>query len=163
MSLVSRLREVPSVHTYPLPRLKATMQHYPPCQWARDGALLQISAIVAYRYCTLNKYSNGNVLPSQCVDCQNGSAPTEPQSEPPSLQTRLVTWAEACANWALAGSPTRSQDEIDRIYKYFCEPCHFRIRSKNVCLVCGCRVDTYGYAIFNKIKMATEHCPKGKW
>jgi len=142
------------------------MQHYPACSHARDGISLQTGAIV-YRYCTLRKYPGGNVLPSQCIECQSGVIEPEnmlppPQQTPP-IQKRLVTWAEACANWALAGSPTRPQDEIDRIYKYFCEPCHFRIRSKNVCLVCGCRVDTYGYAIFNKIKMATEHCPKGKW
>ena len=33
----------------------------------------------------------------------------------------------------------------------------------NICRGCGCRVAAYGMAVFNKIKMATQHCPREKW
>jgi hypothetical protein len=92
--------------------------------------------------------------------------PTPPQAkyiEAPPLVIRLKTWVEALEQWEAAGSPVRSQSQIDTIYTDHCKPCSFRRKEGNICLVCGCRIATYGFAIFNKIKMATEHCPKGKW
>ncbi len=77
-----------------------------------------------------------------------------------------VSWSEATryalalAKWTAAGFPTRHQKEVDRILYDFCQPCD-RYRNGR-CGVCGCRVND-GPAIANKIRMATEDCPLGKW
>jgi hypothetical protein len=142
---------------------------YPQC---RLSAEVHDNGVVLQRICFNCRSPHRGTLvhPHECNICQRPAAcvpeqprPDQPEQKPPPITRRLLTWSEACAKWVEAGSPVRLQDEIDRIYKYFCKPCSFRMRSKNICLVCGCRVDVFGYAVFNKIKMATEHCPKGKW
>jgi hypothetical protein len=67
------------------------------------------------------------------------------------------------AEWIAAGRPERSDEEVRRIYSEHCEKCSWRKRRQNICRGCGCRVATYGMAVFNKIKMATEHCPRDQW
>ena len=75
--------------------------------------------------------------------------------------TTLQTWAEAVDEWIRAGRPIRSDMEIQDIYNVFCSPCP--LFHRNTCLECNCNVRPKGWAIFNKIKMATQHCPKGYW
>ena len=73
----------------------------------------------------------------------------------------ILTYAEALARWITAGRPVRSDAEVVDIHRFLCRPCPFYHRDK--CRECGCRVRLDGPAVLNKIKMATEHCPKGKW
>jgi hypothetical protein len=75
--------------------------------------------------------------------------------------TRIPTWAEAVAEWIVAGRPVRHDAEIQNIYKVFCTTCP--LFHKDSCRGCDCNVRSEGWAIFNKIKMATEHCPRGYW
>lgn len=81
----------------------------------------------------------------------------------PNLRTRILTYTEAVAKWITAGRPERSDEEVQRIFQEHCEPCSWRKRRSNICRGCGCRVAAYGMAVLNKIKMATEHCPREKW
>jgi hypothetical protein len=71
-------------------------------------------------------------------------------------------YAAALARWTAAGFPTRDAAEVARIEAEHCRPCtpHYR---DGRCKKCGCRVNTSGLAVVNKIAMATEHCPLGKW
>lgn len=78
-----------------------------------------------------------------------------------------ITWddakhyAAAISRWAAAGFPVREQAEVEQIESELCQPCeHYR---DGRCKRCGCQVTQSRIALINKIKMATEKCPIGKW
>ncbi len=79
----------------------------------------------------------------------------------PKLTTRIHSYVTALKEWREAGKPIRSDEEVERIFEFFCSKC--KSHKKNRCLFCGCRIAINGHPITNKIKMATEHCPKELW
>jgi len=82
----------------------------------------------------------------------------------PALSMQLWTYKEAVLRWHKAGRPTRTQEEVDQILEGHCKnQCEWYDPEKGRCKGCGCVVSASSIAIFNKIKMATEQCPKGKW
>ena len=82
----------------------------------------------------------------------------------PAILSQLWSFKEALIKWNKAGRPTRTQEEVDRIHREFCAvPCEWYDEGAGRCRGCGCKVTTGSIAIFNKIKMSTEHCPKDKW
>ena len=70
-------------------------------------------------------------------------------------------YAQALAHWTAAGFPVRDQSEVERIEGELCRPCEKYVEGQ--CKRCGCRVNKSSIAVANKIKMATEKCPIGKW
>lgn len=85
----------------------------------------------------------------------------KPPKTPP-LTKRIATWADAVAEWDQQGRPVREQAEVDRILK-ICQKCSWYNRNRQICKGCGCYVTESEWAIFNKIKMATQNCPRRKW
>jgi len=82
----------------------------------------------------------------------------------PAISLQLWSFKEALIKWNKAGRPTRTQEEVDHIHREFCAvPCEWYDEGAGRCRGCGCKVTTGSIAVFNKIKMATEHCPKDKW
>jgi len=79
------------------------------------------------------------------------------------MRLRILTYAGAVAEWTAAGCPTRSPEETEAIFRTFCRSCLLYNKPLRQCRECGCRVAPTGMAAFNKIKMATQHCPKGRW
>lgn len=74
-----------------------------------------------------------------------------------------IHYVKAVAGWGLSGMPVRSDEEVARIFAEHCRPCkHFDL-AHGTCTVCGCCVTESGPALRNKIKMASERCPAGKW
>ncbi|MCS7226534.1 MAG: hypothetical protein NZ821_06025, partial [Gloeomargarita sp. SKYB31] len=71
-----------------------------------------------------------------------------------------MNYSQALLRWFAAGRPTRPPEEIQRILA-ICQACEFY--RDGHCTVCGCRVTGDEQAWKNKIAMATETCPKGKW
>lgn len=66
----------------------------------------------------------------------------------------------AMAKWTAAGMKMRSQAEIDARLK-ICQACPYLDR-QSTCTVCGCAcVETN--QVLNKLAIATEKCPMGKW
>ena len=118
-----------------------------------------------------NSHYRRQVAPYSCRLCQGLIPPAtskltnDEEKEPslPSLGRRILTYTQAVAEWIAAGRPERGDEEVQRIYKEYCEKCSWRKRRTNVCRGCGCRVVAYGMAVVNKIKMATQHCPREKW
>ena len=86
-----------------------------------------------------------------------------PSPKTPNLLRRAVSYAEAVIEWTAAGRPERSDEEVAMIFQHFCKPCRWFNSRKRFCYGCGCRVADSGFAIFNKIKMATQHCPRDFW
>lgn len=85
-------------------------------------------------------------------------SPESDQPLPP-LIIRGLNFASAMARWTLAGFPRRAPEEIAARLAV-CESCpHF---AKNHCTHCGCAcVETD--QILNKLALATETCPDGRW
>ena len=77
-----------------------------------------------------------------------------------SWASRLSNYAEALAKWFKAGRPRRQQTRIDELLET-CKGCE-KYRN-GACSSCGCRVNSSGIGVVNKLAMATEACPIGKW
>jgi len=97
------------------------------------------------------------------------AANTLPPKYPP-LSVQAWTYKEALIRWSKAGRPTRSEDEVERLHKICAgdpdnhlPPCEWYDPEQKRCKGCGCRVTVGAIAVFNKLKMATEHCPKEKF
>jgi hypothetical protein len=144
---------------------------YPPCPTRFLGT---VKGVVKHALCddaSKDQYRR-LVRPAECERCLAGlesnpvvEAPPEPEPppEPPGLVRRAISYAEALAQWTAAGRPERSDKDVEQIFHRFCKPCRWFDRRRQICRGCGCRVADTGYAILNKIKMATEHCPRDLW
>lgn len=91
------------------------------------------------------------------------SRDSEPVPTTPSLARRSLTYAEAVAGWVKSGRPERTDEETQRIFTDHCSKCGWYDRDQQICRGCGCKVSGIGHAIFNKIKMGTQHCPRKLW
>ena len=90
-------------------------------------------------------------------------APKVGTPEYPAMSSQLINYKEALMKWQKAGRPVRKEEEIRDIYENKCKACDWFDSVKGRCRGCGCKVSMGSMAIFNKIKMATEKCPKGEW
>lgn len=79
----------------------------------------------------------------------------------PSLQKRVVRWGVAVVEWQKSGRPRRSDEEVEQLFSQHCSVCDRLVAGR--CSECGCNVNKSKIAVLNKIRMATEHCPIGKW
>ncbi len=78
------------------------------------------------------------------------------------VKRRVFNWRRAVKTWEDAGKPERSEKEVQRIVE-ICESCDAYNAKTKQCGVCGCLCRKKGMARFNKPRMATENCPRGKW
>lgn len=78
----------------------------------------------------------------------------------PHLSRRLVYYGEAVSRWIAAGQPTRTDEDVQTILA-ICLACDKFTGKK--CLMCGCRINDKEGGLFNKARMATEHCPVEYW
>lgn len=141
----------------------------PRCQWERTGD----SPDGGPRYiCTVCRLSLVNVVGDQLgtefadslPDCRGKVAVArERPAVPPGIIKRATAGLSAATRWMVAGRPRRSFGEITRIYDELCQPCPQFMAKSQSCGVCGCRVSKNRAALLNKIRMATESCPRGKW
>lgn len=77
----------------------------------------------------------------------------------PGTATQTWHYASAVWKWKAAGSPSRSQPEIDRILA-ICQDCpEFIDDARPRCRLCGCSINAAPNGLVNKIAMATESCP----
>jgi hypothetical protein len=90
------------------------------------------------------------------------SPPSDPPTSP-GLVRQAISYTEALARWTAAGRPERSDKDVERIFHEHCKPCKWYDPKKHICRGCGCRVADSGVAVLNKIRMATEHCPRDLW
>lgn len=95
--------------------------------------------------------------------CRASERRPPPVPQTPSLLRRSMTYAEALAGWVSAGRPERSEEETKRIFDEHCSKCAWYDSKKKICRGCGCKVTNVGHAVVNKIKMATQHCPRELW
>jgi hypothetical protein len=117
-------------------------------------------------WCIWTKLPNGRVHCKQCDPKAENTQQTETrrncgiQTEP--SETIIGRYLDARAKWKAAGKPTRSDEEVQRIYAEICQPCP-EFNRFGSCRICGCRLSKRPKALLNKIAWATESCPIEKW
>lgn len=89
------------------------------------------------------------------------AAPVERESiEPPPLHRRLARWGRAIRRWIKAGRPRRTDEQVAALLA-ICQGCeHY---TDGACAKCGCPANASQSALRNKLRIATEACPIGKW
>lgn len=80
----------------------------------------------------------------------------------PAPVARAAHYTSAVARWIAAGKPRRTQEEIDHLFAV-CQACEHFSQKVSACRLCGCRINRNHRALGNKLAMATEQCPFGKW
>ena len=93
----------------------------------------------------------------------------------PSTTTQVVRYLSAVERWRLAGQPERTDDHVREILETCCIPCEYFERGRCTHSNCGCNVRApeeeqetllgrfVHRGLSNKLRMATERCPLGKW
>ena len=153
--------------------MSAEEREYPPCPNRLTGADMHPKCNDPTK-----GYFQRPVRPIDCRHCLGlelkptevatpESSPPPPPSEqppkPPGLVRRAISYTEALARWTTSGRPERSDKEVERVFYQHCKPCNWFDPEKQICRGCGCRVAENGVAVLNKIRMATEHCPRELW
>ncbi len=82
-----------------------------------------------------------------------------PDCKGPTASQKLFNYAAAVVRWLEAKMPLRPDHEIARILEMCTQCAHYE---NNTCKLCGCRLAGRN-ALFAKVRMATEHCPIGRW
>lgn len=127
----------------------------------KPNGLLQVNA-----YCGLAKKP---VNFNECDRCKGAltkvGASLNPEDVPdiPGLTTQVQNYWKAVKKWIAAGRPVRSNGEVEDIHRTYCSECEWYDKKSKRCKGCGCKVRAEGTAMLNKIKMATEHCPRNFW
>lgn len=120
------------------------------CPALKQKPTLLKNGEITYQYfCNTQETSVEN-----CQRCEAG--------EYPSVGRQLISYASSVGDWALTGRKVRTDEEVEEILK-ICSGCKHFDASRGRCKACGCRMNTGGNAVTNKIRMASEHCIKGKW
>ena len=81
----------------------------------------------------------------------------------PKLSLQMWLYKEALLRWQKAGRPKRSDKEVESLLNTYCKKCDWYDPEKERCKGCGCAVTSGAVAIFNKLRMATEKCPRELW
>jgi hypothetical protein len=81
----------------------------------------------------------------------------------PALTTQIINYKNALVRWQKEGRPTRSDEQVKKLFEKHCQTCNWYDSTKGRCKGCGCVVSLGGLAVTNKLRMATERCPQGKF
>jgi len=146
---------------------------YPACPSAFDSSTP--AGRIVHRVCLAQDKPTHHLAVSAraCRLCQSplkdthfprpGTVDATTPPEIPNLARRTLSYAEALVVWTAAGCPKRSDKEVERIFHQHCKRCGWFAADRQICRGCGCPVADSGYAVRNKIKMATENCPRDFW
>lgn len=79
--------------------------------------------------------------------------------------SQLEKYGVAVAKWIARGRPKRTDDDVAGLLAV-CQACeHYQPHDEKSgeCGLCKCRLSLGGSAMNNKLRMATEICPDGRW
>ena len=102
--------------------------------------------------------TNLQVDPEICNRCD-----ADVREHSASFGEKVTNYFGAIRRWAALGKPTRSQEEINILYEDHCKKCERYDEKKHACKNCGCSVSTDSSPLSNKLAMASEHCPLGRF
>jgi hypothetical protein len=93
-----------------------------------------------------------------CTRCSAGS-----KVETKTLFGKAMNYQAAVRRWFAAGRPERTDEEIAAIYDEHCSKCDMYDKVRKICNSCGCPATKDQPALRNKLRMATEACPLGRF
>jgi len=121
---------------------------------------LEVLRKMAKEHRIRNNYPLGSNFSNDFLDnvCANATDIDCVSTEPPTLAQRLNKFATAMKQWASAGFPLATPEEVDRRLT-ICEACVHYSGSVSIfkvgCALCGCSS--------KKANVLTETCPANKW
>lgn len=133
----------------PLPVLESP--EYPQCPYRYKGTDGHMCSI-----------TNLGVDPQICHRCHDMTIVEEKKNQA-KLGTKVMNYFGAIRRWVASGRPTRTKEEIQHLFDTHCKGCEMYDAVKHACKSCGCNVSQDGDPLDNKLAMATEHCPLGRW
>ena len=98
------------------------------------------------------------VTTSICNRCDQETAKHEA-----GLGEKVQNYFGAVRRWVAMGRPTRTKEEIEQIFQEHCKGCERYDAEKHACKNCGCAVSEDASPLTNKLAMATENCPLGRF
>jgi hypothetical protein len=100
------------------------------------------------------------------VRCGCGHVDTSPRGverpASPGIVRRLVNFKSAVRRWIAAGRPVRTGERIAELLA-ICRDCEWQRGGQCLHEDCGCNVNDKSRPLTNKLAMATESCPVGKF
>lgn len=100
-------------------------------------------------------------LPASKDICQRCAK--DEKMETASLLQKPMNYLAAVRRWTAAGRPERTEAEMQAIYDEHCSKCAMFDKDRKICNSCGCPANTNQPALRNKLRMATEECPLGRF
>lgn len=128
------------------------MEGYPVCPFRHQGHNALMCAITGLP-----------VNQEICHRCDSETRYHQDKDHEASATDKIANYFGAIRRWVASGKPTRTQEEIDRIFNEHCSGCEKYDKEKHACKSCGCKLSTKGTPLGNKLAMATEVCPLGRW
>lgn len=107
------------------------------------------------KYCGV---TNLPVNPEICTRCVK-----DDKTATATFGQKAVNYLTAVRRWVAAGRPERTDEEIQEIYDNHCSGCSMFDKERQVCNSCGCPASKNQPALRNKLRMATEECPLGRF
>lgn len=103
------------------------------------------------------------VTPEICFRCHKETT-LEAKKKEAHMGNKVWNYFEAIRKWVAAGRPVRTKEEIATLFAEHCNNgCDRYDKEKHACKSCGCVVAAEGSPLDNKLAMATEHCPLGRF
>lgn len=102
--------------------------------------------------------TNLGVTPEICNRCD-----AETKEHQATFGEKVINYFGAVRRWVAMGRPTRTPEEIEQLFNEHCKGCDMYDKEKHACKSCGCNIAPVGTPLDNKLAMASEHCPLGRF
>lgn len=76
---------------------------------------------------------------------------------------KATNYFGAIRRWVAHGCPTRTPEEVQKLFDEHCSGCARYDKEKHACINCGCSVNSSSSPLSNKLAMGTERCPLGRF
>lgn len=149
--------------------VKVLLKNKVPCGQQREPKLLLpvLNQQEGYPACPFRYEGKGNLmcsitsLPVDREIC--GRCDAETREHEATLGDKIGNYFGAVRRWVASGRPTRTPEEITTLFNDHCSGCDRYDKKTHSCKNCGCKVTTDLSPLSNKLAMATEHCPLGRF
>jgi hypothetical protein len=126
---------------------------FPQCPYRYNNAQGQL-------LCSITKLP---VTPDICNRCEADTRQQTADFGVKGLPKRAKNYFGAIRRWAALGKPTRSPEEVKELFETHCKTCDRYDKQHHACKSCGCKVSTSSEPLGNKLAMASERCPLGRF
>lgn len=118
-----------------------------------------------FRVCALRTAGKCNVtgLGVTTEQCNNCVGEAEAEATSVGFTAKAFAYVDAVKVWIQKGRPRRTDEQVAAIFDEHCSKCERFDAETKSCKSCGCAVAPTGHPLGNKISMATEKCPLGRW